>query len=70
MTNGCAKKIEALLKRNLAHVEFVNILGVHRYNEGAAASARLLFDTVLRHDPDNRDARNNLDVLDSGKSAA
>ena len=59
------KKAEALLKRDAANARFVNSLGVHRYNEGAAASARLFFDTVLRHDPDNRDARCNLDVMDS-----
>ena len=54
------KKAAALLKRNVAHAEFVNTLGVLCCNDGAVTMARLLFNIILEHDPDNMTAINNL----------
>ena len=57
------QKAEALMKRDAGHAQFVNALGAHSYNEGDAANAKLLFDAVLQHVPDNADARDNLAVM-------
>ena len=64
------KKAAALMRRNAAHAEFVNSLGVYSYNVGDTEHARQLFDTVLTHCPDNRDARRSLKVLADKRSAA
>ncbi len=61
------KKADALMKRSAANARFINALGVHRYNEGAPDTARRFFDIVLRHEPDNQDARHNLEVLTTEK---
>ena len=65
-----SKKADVLLKRNAAHAEFVNTLGVHYYNGGNMEQARQLFAMVLQHAPDNHDARGNLEILSKRKNAA
>ena len=65
-----SKKAAALLQRNAAHANFVNSLAAYSHDAGDGEHARQLFEMVLVHCPDNRDARRNLKILAENRGVA
>ncbi len=63
------KKLAALLKRNAAHADFANTLGVYLHEEGDPDAAIRMFALILRHVPGNAAAGNNLAAAHREKNA-